>query len=171
MRCSYFRKKLTAYLDDELSETARGEIDSHLNACTDCHSALARLKNLTPLLRQTPAPEIPQNLVERVISQAREHLDIQSKNRLQASISSRLSAGPVLSRIAAAAVLVFGLTLGTYMGRNTWTGLSQPSIAHLTTTQAEPAEIYRLDFLSHAPQGSLQEAFLTMTQPPNEQRK
>ncbi len=46
MNCEQVRLNLVAYLDDEVSEAERAEINAHLASCTDCAEALERMRAL-----------------------------------------------------------------------------------------------------------------------------
>ncbi len=62
-------------------------------------------------------------------------------------------------RIAAAAVLAFGLTVGSYMG---WSaGRSMAPAAHV-----DPLNAYNLDYLGDAPDGSLARSYLALASNP-----
>jgi len=64
---------------------------------------------------------------------------------------------PWAFKVAAAAVLVFGLAAGSYMGRS----VSQTVTAQ-TAVQADPLAVYNLDYLADAPEGSLADSYLAL---------
>jgi len=65
-------------------------------------------------------------------------------------------------RLAAAAVLVIGLTLGTFLGRDTWRlGRANLEVAG-DAAFTDPTDLYGIDLLTEAPDGSLARAYLTL---------
>jgi hypothetical protein len=64
---------------------------------------------------------------------------------------------PWAFKIAAAAVLVFGLAAGSYMGRS-----MSRTVTAQTAVQADPLAVYNLDYLADAPSGSLADSYLTL---------
>lgn len=61
MNCNL--ESLQAYIDDELDDYSRQEIQKHLNSCRSCRQELARLKLIWLELAETetvtPPPELP----------------------------------------------------------------------------------------------------------------
>ncbi len=47
---------LGAYLDGEVNETLRGQVEAHLAACPDCRRELEELRQLSALLQASPVP-------------------------------------------------------------------------------------------------------------------
>lgn len=52
---------LGAYLDGEINETLRGQIEAHLATCPDCRRELEELRQLSTLLQASPVPLSPQS--------------------------------------------------------------------------------------------------------------
>jgi len=50
---------LGAYLDGEVNDTVRGQIEAHLAACPDCRRELEELRQLSALLQTSPVPSSP----------------------------------------------------------------------------------------------------------------
>lgn len=57
MRCDISIELLSAYLDQELSETDRRQVEEHLKICAACQTELAEMKFGDELVRQRPVPE------------------------------------------------------------------------------------------------------------------
>jgi len=57
-RCLRILRKLSAYLDDELSDTICGEIRRHLGACPNCEDFVASLRQTVALCRHKPVPPL-----------------------------------------------------------------------------------------------------------------
>ena len=63
------QSKLGAYLDGELSERSRLEVETHLVSCPDCQQELESLRQLSYLLHTAPQPEFspPQQFKSQVM--------------------------------------------------------------------------------------------------------
>jgi mycothiol system anti-sigma-R factor len=67
MQCEEVRPRLDAYLDDELAETDRALLRSHLESCPDCGPEIAALKRLRDGIRQAaPDYRAPAELRSRI---------------------------------------------------------------------------------------------------------
>lgn len=64
MKCSSVRKNLSAFLDNELSHGKRGQIESHISECVDCHRELGKLRGMIGLISNTEHPGTPAQLWE-----------------------------------------------------------------------------------------------------------
>jgi len=60
MRCAKFKKTLSDYLDDNLSERKRIQLEEHLSECPDCNGELAQLRSLSAMLQEAEEVEIPE---------------------------------------------------------------------------------------------------------------
>lgn len=57
MNCAEAEQKLSALLDDEISESDRLQIQEHLAACAACREQLEEWREYGSLLRASPVPE------------------------------------------------------------------------------------------------------------------
>ena len=72
MLCFSVKKRLSAYLDNELSEKEKKRVSSHLNSCSRCLEELELLQECTEKvkgLRKYPAPPHFLRVIEEKISQ------------------------------------------------------------------------------------------------------
>ena len=150
MSCRNVVSRLNAYLDGELSGRDRERVEQHLGECGRCREALARLRAVAHALARLPEPPVPQGFAERVVARAR------LRARLQPVVVELWRSFPLARRIAAAAALVLGIGLGALMARDV------TRASPMTSSAADPNAVYRLDFLSDAPEGSLVDAYLTL---------
>lgn len=65
------RNKLNAYLDGELNERSRAQVEEHLQVCADCRDELEGLRSLSERLQAAPLPEFttPLDFKNQVILQ------------------------------------------------------------------------------------------------------
>lgn len=57
-RCLHILRKLSEFIDDELSDNICGEIRRHLGACPRCEEFVASLRQTVSLCRRSPAPAL-----------------------------------------------------------------------------------------------------------------
>ena len=57
-RCLRILRRLSAYIDDELSASICQEIRRHLGACPNCEIFVASLRQIVSLCRHSPAPAL-----------------------------------------------------------------------------------------------------------------
>jgi anti-sigma factor RsiW len=58
--------KLGAFLDNELAENVRAEVDSHIKSCHECSLELAKLASQQAYLRQAKELEVPFNFRAKI---------------------------------------------------------------------------------------------------------
>jgi anti-sigma factor RsiW len=102
MNCETARTLLVALADREL---AGPELMKHLEQCAECRALLEALKRDRETLREIPAPEPPDRLLARVMTQIRQ------------SEPAARPAFPRLLRVAAIILLFLaGIALGVVIG-------------------------------------------------------
>ena len=155
--CSRVRRQLGAYLDGELSPKNRAVVERHLVHCQPCRIALESLHRLERTLQSAEVPPAPPSLAWQIMAKARERQNTEAERNV-IRLGHRLATPrPWAFKVAAAAVLVFGLAAGSYMGRS----VSQTVTAQ-TAVQADPLAVYNLDYLADAPEGSLAFTYLAL---------
>ena len=99
---------LSAYLEHDLGDAERAELDTHLAACATCVDDLAILRGTIDLLRRLPDPEPPPFLATRVMARiaAGESRSPLWRRWLE-QLGAPLVAAPLA--LAAAAFLVFNV--------------------------------------------------------------
>ena len=161
MDCKDVRTNLLSYADGEVEDGLRGDIEGHLERCSVCRRALVREQHLTLLLIGAAAAPVPDDLTVRIMAQARSRKEQPAELHRRFTFS-RWNLRVIWQRAAAAAVLALGLTAGGYMGRSVGikpTGAPEMELAG----RVNPVEIYKLDYLTPAPQDSIERVFMTLT--------
>lgn len=59
LRCTSFRKNLSAFLDDELNSQKRSQMEQHISKCADCRREAEKLREMIGLIEASPRPEVP----------------------------------------------------------------------------------------------------------------
>ena len=120
---------LSAYVDGQLGEAARGRVDAHIDACASCREALAELRALRSAIRELPRASAPRSFSLR-------EADVQPLTPQPSGFSRAM---PALSAVAMVAFLGFWALVG--LDASGWpseeTDLSGPGTA--TTYQLEVA--------------------------------
>jgi anti-sigma factor RsiW len=155
--CSRVRNQLGAYLDGELSPKSRTLVERHLVRCRTCRTGLESLRRLERALQIAEVPPAPAGLASQIMAKARERQSSE-KERNVIRLGSRPAAWRLWAfRVAAAAVVAFGLAAGSYMGQS----VSQTVTVRMAA-QADPLAAYNLDYLGDAPEGSLADSYLAL---------
>lgn len=64
LKCSFCRKNLSAFLDDELDPHERRQVELHISGCADCRREMVKLRNMIGLVGGMERPEVPAQLWE-----------------------------------------------------------------------------------------------------------
>lgn len=75
MKCTEFLRELTDYLDGNINDSLKAELDEHLHWCHECHVVLNTTKKTIEIYRDNQIYELPEPLRNRL------HQAIMSKCR------------------------------------------------------------------------------------------
>lgn len=161
MKCGMIRKQLDAYIDGQLPLSERETVEEHLRACSVCRELVQQSSRLSELLTSVPVSEIPNDLAFRIhtMVQNRHRSGIWSQRAVILGAWWREASIPM--RAAASFMLVFALTVGTLMS---W------RITQHTLPPADSVLDYGLNSFAGAPDGSLEQAYLTLLDSSTEAR-
>jgi hypothetical protein len=134
---------------------------SHLQTCPSCRQALARARLLVELLQADPLPAVPQGFAERLVAQARLSGAIQSPARTSRPLRRWWTSVPTGQRVAAAALLILGLSAGMLMGWQTGQRKESQSQARSSAPE-DSVTVFNLDYLGSTPEESLPQTYLTL---------
>jgi anti-sigma factor RsiW len=71
MDCTNIRKKLSAYLDDELSSREREHVERHINVCPECAGEKKSLLLISSLMDEITTEDISPFFTERVVARTK----------------------------------------------------------------------------------------------------
>ena len=162
MRCRYVKQKLDRYIQGDLPEPMSKRVERHLHKCRDCADTLSRIKTLAGLFEDTSLPPVPAGFSERLMQRAHQRQYLQQTSEPAVIRLWEWFDRTGLNKSAAAAVLVLGLAIGMLMGWDNWQSPAIQSVGKSQMAQVEPTAIYKLDYLTDAPKGSLADAYLTL---------
>ena len=77
MKCEHCLTLLDEYVEDLLTPLDRASLEAHLGECERCAAESQRIASLVHVLRELPDEEVPEDLVERVMSELPEMLPAQ----------------------------------------------------------------------------------------------
>ena len=131
MDCNEIQKLLISYGDGELEPRLREAVEEHLSSCVTCrheHDQLVAALDAFLALGRNAAPRPPRNaLAEEIVQKA-------------GACPGRLSTARWLFPVAAAAVLILGVTLGLLWMSRLSTRSQSPSVpGPVATEHPEPA--------------------------------
>jgi len=104
--CERFRGRFSDYLDGELGERERREVDGHLSGCAQCRAELALLRRTVEAVRNAGAPAAPAGFADRVLDAIRR--ESAPREPIAVAIWGRLVP------VAAMFLLVVGLLFGVH---------------------------------------------------------
>ena len=108
MNCLQVRENLVAYLDGEVTEGERAQIEAHLEMCPDCTAALERLRALQAgLLDVVPAGLDQVRLSPAAGERIRDRLRQERTKRFRGPVLARLRPQPGMLRGAIALMVTF----------------------------------------------------------------
>ena len=119
MKCSAFRRNLSAFLDHELNDREEQQMKEHLSQCEACRRETEQMRMMVSIVADTPRPQLPPRLWE----ETRQRLETVTPQRAFPAIS-RWSFIPV-----AAAILILVLYLAGSHFALLGSGSEAPSIA------------------------------------------
>lgn len=156
MRCETVQDNLIAFARGDSPPDERRALEAHLRGCPTCRLALGEVDPIAATLVRGQTPPVPGGFAARVMAAARRGQATEAFIGWNPLRWWRLTSTPL--RAAAAAVLVVGLTVGLVMG---WTSMPSPAQAPVAA-QADPLEVYHLDYLGDAPAESLTDSYLAL---------
>jgi anti-sigma factor RsiW len=154
LSCILYRKRLGAYLDEELPRKKRMAATSHLKRCTSCRAALEDLRGLGPVLQIIEAPHPPSDMVLRIMSEARDLQVARVRQKINDADRGSTMSWMWAFRGTTAVAVILGLTIGSFMSWNTLQGGRTP----WTDREISEEPAYALDALGDVFQGSLEAA-------------
>ncbi len=156
MQCEDVMAKLTAYSSGSLPPDNFRIMQAHIADCPACRAALAKVDALAGILSDAQTPPVPSDFASRVVMSARRRQKAGSAANWSLRSWWRLTS-PAM-HVAAAAVLIVGLSMGLMMG---WT--AGTTIRHGSgNILSDHIDVYRFDHLSETSEGSLGGNYLTL---------
>jgi anti-sigma factor RsiW len=143
-------KLISAYLDREMKSGEKVTFESHMQGCDRCSNALEELRSLRAAFANAEHHKAPYGFASRVMARTAE---LEKKKTPWFA--------QLFVRFAEAAVLIIVISVGIFAGKV----VTNSASATITTNIASSLS---LDLFDATPPGSLGNAYLAMTEVPNE---
>ncbi len=166
MRCRRAKRLLDPYHAGRLSTRRERRLAEHLSACSACNRESSRRRRMERLLKSGSAPPVPEGFAYRTVQAAGRSLGGEHSPApvwWRPIFTWQIFSQPM--RIAAAAALVAGLSLGAFIGFET-----APRPPRPVSTERDVAYEYAINAFDEAPAGSLARLYLTSDIVPEESR-
>ncbi|MHC1729991.1 MAG: anti-sigma factor [Syntrophobacteraceae bacterium] len=168
MDCNKFLSRLNAYVDGELTDMHRQEMDTHFSVCPACRERLEELGSLGERLDFLEVPALPSGFASRVTALARdrqvlsapENRRFRRLNRQPLRWVGELS---ILMRAAVASVVVLAFLLGFLMSKELTSTSRQKTLA------AASESMEGFEWFGSTPPESIGSAYLTLALAPTEE--
>jgi anti-sigma factor RsiW len=108
MKCQECQRKLSAYMDSELSKEEKVHIASHIQSCPECARAMQMLSRTWDTLEWLPEADPPSHFFIRL----KARMSSEKKDRKERWIER------VLLPASAVAVVGIGIFIGSLVGKN-----------------------------------------------------
>ena len=162
LSCAKNRKRLNAYMDGELPERKRRNVERHLAHCSACRLELEGLRGLGPLLRHDEAPPVPAGLSARIMAEAAFRQRLKEAGKTSVRQWREFLFKPWLVRGVTTAALIIGLAVGAWMGWTSRLGPDSGKGVAMSTHENIGRNMYAFDVLGAEPRGSLEAATLAL---------
>jgi len=146
MKCYEVKRKLSAYLDGEVSSAEKREIAEHLETCSVCQDQLSVLSKIIDALGVLEGMQPPPYFISRVrqcVRDERESIPFLERIR-----------GVAIS-FATAAAVVTAVLIGSQFGRTLYQSMAPTAISET----AEMNEMFGFETLQEFPDGSLSDIY------------
>lgn len=106
MKCRQFRDRLDEYMDNEINERVRDDMDRHAGQCSNCRSLLHERQRLFHRLTHSAAPEWDFSLADSVMMEIRTLPLPQTSNPLRRPILIAVLSAVIISGL----LMIYGLS-------------------------------------------------------------
>ncbi|KPK62777.1 hypothetical protein AMJ83_09855 [candidate division WOR_3 bacterium SM23_42] len=150
MKCSQIKKKLSAYIDGEITDNEKIMIKKHLKACAICQEEVAVLSRVKGSLSVLDGMEVPPYFMARLRQRIRDE-KLETVEHIPFLERIRRLAVPA----ATAAAVVASLFVGSQMGRTLYQAITDGS----RQSGVEATDVLGLGSFEAFPEGSLSEIY------------
>jgi anti-sigma factor RsiW len=150
MKCSQIKKKLSAYLDGEISDNEKRMITEHLKACAICQEELVILSRIKESLNVVDGMKVPSYFMTRLRQRIKDE-KLETVDQIPFLERIRRLAAPA----ATAAGVVVSLFVGSHMGRTLYQEIADGS----QQSGTETTDVLGLGSFEAFPEGSLSEIY------------
>jgi anti-sigma factor RsiW len=148
MKCRHIRKRISQYIDEDLTPDEKKDFDSHIQGCASCRKELEETRALHQMIASARRFPAPYGFATRVLA------NLEEKGGLR--FRSLLGFRPFFLRAAQVAFALVVMTLGVISGNL----LLAERTDHVG--QAAVQETFSLDLFQATPPGSMEGIYETV---------
>jgi anti-sigma factor RsiW len=158
MNCKKTLLHLNRYLDGELSNREKDQVESHLRGCEACRKQFDTLRRVVGMLDVISVPPVPNGLATRVMAKAQERRSFTGRKAkaiwpLQWRPGQWFMAASTNMRLAACVLIVLACILGISMSQEVFVSQKAPA----------GVELSELKWFDPVVPGSVGSAYLTVS--------
>ncbi|TWU37836.1 hypothetical protein Q31b_46250 [Novipirellula aureliae] len=161
MRCRMVQRKLELLETQELSDSERDQVQSHLESCGPCRSVQERRQKLQKLLVSVPVPPVPDQYAAMVVARVKKRQAIAAAAQRRRSVPKQSIWTGFEYLTGTAAALAIGLLIGVLMGYDTWQNDRQQSVA-IAARSTDPLAESGFQYLVESREDSLAQDYLRL---------
>ncbi len=161
MNCRQVKSKLSAYQDKELSELQMAEIENHLQVCSVCSQALQDMNDVWEVLSNVETIESAPFFWTRLSQQIKEK-DTKQSNRIFGFLPTIRLSFPILTTV----VLIIGVFIGIYLGKNIYQHSVLPSTVMI---EQDLDQVISLSSFDDFPVESVADVYVSLLSDNNQQ--
>ena len=161
MHCKKTLSYANSYLDSELADELKREVERHLAGCQACRDRFEGVRQVGSILDSLSVPPVPQGLTGRIMAEAqRRRLPLLKERRPLSTLAWQpigwFAALPASMRSAVGAVVILASLLGLFLSKEIV--LSAKPHAAI----AREGDLEGLEWFNPTPPGSVGSAYLTV---------
>jgi anti-sigma factor RsiW len=148
MKCRHVKRRISQYIDEELTPDEKKEFDSHIQSCASCREELEETRALHQLFASAPKFPAPHGFATRVLAS----LEEKERSRVRGLLGFR----PLFLRAAQVGFALVVITIGVVSGNLL--------LAERTDQIGQTAvqETFSLDLFQATPPDSIGGAYVTL---------
>jgi anti-sigma factor RsiW len=154
MKCRHIRKRISQYIDEDLTPDEKKDFDSHIQGCASCRQELEETRSLHQMFASAPKFPAPYGFATRVLA----NLEEKEGSRARGLLGFR----PFLLRAVQVALALVVVTFGIISGNL----LLAERTDHIG--QAAVEETFSLDLFQATPPDSIGGIYNTLMRPSHE---
>jgi len=159
MRCLKVRKKLSAFIDNELDETIRAKIEEHLRECFSCRHELMLLNQTWEVLEIWEKIELSENFEAKFWQRVREKAG-EKEPLPQPRLFQRLTKIVIPASAIALIFSVLGLLCGIYLGNMLY--LKETKVSPEDSLSLIKEELLYLESFENFPRESIGNIYISL---------
>jgi len=153
MKCAKIRKRLSAFMDGEVSEEEKRQISIHLEFCDRCQQELVELTQVADTLSLIEKAQVSPYFMARLKQRIAEE---KPRRHVYWSLGEIIK--PAVIPVTATVLVIFSFVLGHSLGK----AICQTKITNASKAQAELTNLMGISSFDRLTEGSLTRTYLDL---------